>query len=242
MKQALFLCFLLPACFVAMTQDSTLNELKLNVTSLAVNNYQLIYERGLTHRIAVGLGVRYMPKGNLPFEKQFKKSVKSDKVNFDEFQLGNFALTPECRIYMGKGYMHGFYISVYGRYASFDVTAPIEYTKNNGTTETVLFDGKVNSYSAGLMFGVQYTLWKVVVLDIMILGGHYGGCSGTINANDISPALSPQDQQSLQNNINTINAKPFHVTGQVTSSTTAVINASGPWGGIRSGINLGVRF
>src|SRR5579872_2678215 len=129
-----------------------------------------------------------MPKGSLPFEKQFKKSVKSDKVNFDEFQLGNFALTPECRIYMGKGYMRGFYISFYGRYASFDVTAPIEYTRNDGTTETVLFDGKVNSFSGGLMFGVQYTFWRVVVLDIMIIGGHYGGrdpCFGPLGRDSV---------------------------------------------------------
>ncbi|GGA91673.1 DUF3575 domain-containing protein [Puia dinghuensis] len=242
MKQLLFFCFLLSVCLAGRAQEDKLNDLKLNVTSLAINNYHLTYERALTHHVALGLGVRYMPKGSLPFEKQFKKSVKSDKVNFDEFQLGNFAVTPECRFYMGKGSMHGFYISVYGRYASFDVTAPIEYTTNSGTTETVLFDGKVNSYSGGVMFGMQYTLWKVVVLDIMLIGGHYGSCSGTINANNINPPLSAQDQQSLQNNINTINAKPFNITGQVISSTQAVIKASGPWGGIRSGINLGVRF
>ena len=242
MKQIIFICFFLSVCLAARTQEDKLNDLKLNVTSLAIDNYHLIYERGITHRLAVGLGVRYMPKGMLPFEKQFKKSVKSNKVNFDEFQMSNFAVTPECRIYMGKGYLHGFYISVYGRYASFDVTAPIEYTTSSGTTSTVPFDGKVTSFSGGVMFGVQYTLWKVVVLDIMIIGGHYGGCSGTINANNINPPLSAQDQQSLQNNINTINAKPFNITGQVTSSTTAVIKASGPWGGIRSGINLGVRF
>jgi hypothetical protein len=183
-----------------------------------------------------------MPKGSLPFEKQFSKSVKSDKVNFDAFQLGNMAVTPEFRVYMGKGTLRGFYLSVYGRYASFDVTAPIQYTRSDGSISQVLFDGKVDSYSGGLMFGVQYTLWKVVVLDIMMIGGHYGSCSGTINADNISPALSAQDRQSLQNNINSIDAKPFNITGTVTSSTQAVIHASGPWAGIRSGINLGVRF
>lgn len=248
MKKTIFLCFLLPCYFSASAQDSTrndvkkLNDVKLNVSSLFVRNYNLTYERGLSHRLSVGLGVRYMPKGDLPFKKWFRKSIKSDKVNLGDFQLGNVAVTPECRIYMGKGYMHGFYVSVYGRYTNFDVTAPIQFTSSDGTTRQVLFDGKVHSFSGGIMFGVQYTLWKIVVLDVMIIGGHYGGCNGSFNADNINPPLTAEEQQSLQQNINDINAKPFHITGQVLSSTQAVIKASGPWGGIRSGINLGIRF
>ena len=54
--------------------------------------------------------------------------------------------------------------------------------------------------------------------------------------------LTTEDQQSLQQSINDISAKPFHITGQVQSSTHAVIKASGPWGGLRSGVDLGIRF
>jgi hypothetical protein len=239
----LFLCFLLAGCyFTPQAQGNKPNDVKLNITSLVVRNYHLTYERELSNRLSVGLGVRYMPKGDLPFKKQFRKSIKSDKVDLDAFQLGNFALTPECRIYMGKGHMHGFYISVYGRYTSFDVTAPIQFDASDGTTHEVLFDGKVNSFSGGIMFGMQYTLWKVVVLDIMLLGGHYGGCSGTLNANNINPPLTAQDQKTLYHNLNDINAKPFHISGQILSSTQAVIKASGPWAGLRSGIDVGIRF
>lgn len=243
MKQITFVCILLSGYyFPAQAQREKMNDIKLNVSSLVVRNYHLTYERTLSRRFSVGLGVRYMPKGDLPFKKQFRKSIKSDKVDLDAFQIGNFALTPECRMYMGKGHMQGFYMSVYGRYTSFDLTAPIQFTGNGGTTENALFDGKVNAFSGGIMFGVQYTLWKVLVLDVMLIGAHYGGCSGTLHANDIKPPLSEQEQQSLQQNINDINAKPFHISGQVQSSTQAVIKASGPWAGIRSGINLGVRF
>jgi hypothetical protein len=223
--------------------NSKLNVVKLNVSSLAIDNIHVTYERALSHRFAVALGVRYMPQGDLPFEKSFKKQVKSDQVNFDLFKMGNVAVTPECRLYLGKGYLHGFYISAYGRYSKFNITAPIQFTsKSNGTTENVLFKGDVTAYSGGIMFGMQYTLWKIIVLDIMLIGGNFGSCTGTINADNITPALSAQDQQSLQQNIDDINAKPYKVSGKVQSSTQAYINVSGPWAGIRSGINIGVRF
>jgi len=245
MKKLILFCFFFVPFIItayAQTNNKKPNAVKLNVTSLFVRNYNISYERSLSRRLSVSLGIRDMPKGDLPFKKEFKKSVKSDKLNLDQFQLGNFAITPEMRIYMGKGYMHGFYISIYGRYANFDVSAPLQFNNKNGTTSQATFVGSVHSYSGGLSFGVQYTFWKILVLDVMIMGGNYGGCSGTINANNITPPLSAQEQQNLQQSINTINAKPFNISGQVLSSTQAVINASGPWGGIRTGINLGVRF
>jgi len=245
MKKLIFLCFFVaPFTTPALAQDGKTkpNVIKLNITSLFVRNYNITYERGLSRKLSVSLGIRDMPKGDLPFKKQFKKSVKSDKLNLDQFQLGNFAITPECRLYMGKGYMQGFYISLYARYTNFDISAPLQFTNKDGTTSQATFIGNVHSYSGGLTFGVEYTLWKILVLDVMIFGGNYGGCSGTMNANNINPPLTPGEQQSLQNSINDIKAKPFKITGQVQSSTQAVINASGPWGGIRTGINLGIRF
>lgn len=248
MRKIIIYYFFSIFCFlplISTCQDSIkLNDVKLNLTSLGINNYHITYERSLSKKFSLSLGLRYMPKGSLPFKKSLKNMVKSDSVNFDLLQMGNFAITPEARVYLGKGYMHGFYISIYGRYASFDLTAPVQFTSNSsGTKENILFDGKVNSFSGGIMLGMQYSLWKIVVLDIMMIGGHYGGCSGTLNAG-ISPPLSAQDQQSLQQSLNDINdkSKPFKVSGQVVSSTQAVIKASGPWAGVRSGINVGIRF
>ncbi|HWK07698.1 MAG TPA: DUF3575 domain-containing protein [Puia sp.] len=242
MKNLFLYSFIILPSFVRAQDTVKLNDIKTNITSPVVNNYHLTYERSLSKTVAVSLGIGYMPKGNLPFKDQFKKQINSDKVDLDQFQMGNFAITPECRFYLGKGYLHGFYIAVYGRYASFNVTAPIQFTHDDESTGVALFDGKINSFSGGMLFGMQYTLWKILVLDIMLIGGHYGSCSGTMNANNINPPLSATEQQSLQDNINTINAKPYHITGQVTSSTTAWMKASGPWAGIRSGINLGIRF
>lgn len=245
MKKLIFLCFFVVPFTIsspAQLGKTKPNVVKVNVTSLFIRNYNFTYERCLSRKVSVSLGIRDMPKGDLPFKKQFKKSIKSDKLNLDQFQVGNIAITPECRLYMGKGYLHGFYISIYGRYANFDVTAPLQFTNKDGTNSQVTFIGNVHSYSGGLAFGVEYTLWKILVIDAMIIGGHYGGCSGTMNANDINPPLTAGEQQSLQQSIDNIKAKPFKVTGQVLSSTQAVIKASGPWGGIRTGINLGVRF
>jgi len=119
---------------------------------------------------------------------------------------------------------------------------PVQFTNQEGGTNQALFDGKIKAYSGGIMFGTQYTLWQRMVLDIMIIGGHYGHCNGNLLAENINPPMTPLEQQSLQHNINKNNGKTFKVSGQVTSPTSAVINISGPWAGIRTGVNLGVRF
>lgn len=237
-KKVLAYCFFFVPSLVLAQKD----DLKVNISSLAIRNYHITYERSLTPKLSLSLGFRYMPKGQLPFEKQFKKLIKNDNVDVANTQLGNLAVTPEFRAYMGKGTMHGFYISIYGRYARFDATVPVQFTNQEGGTNQALFDGRIKSYSGGIMFGTQYTLWKIVVLDIMIVGGHFGHCNGNLLANNINPPMTPLEQQSLQHNINKNNGKTFNVSGQVTSPTSANITVSGPWAGIRSGVNVGIRF
>jgi hypothetical protein len=216
------------------------NDIKVNLSSLALKNFSLQYERGLTKHIAVALGVRYMPKGNIPFQQQVVKLVKNGDFDFNALQVGNTAITPEVRFYMGRGRQSGFYIAPYARYANFNLDVPINYQATSGNTEAV-FTGSVNSFSGGVMFGVQHVIAKRIVLDIWIIGAHYGSCSGSAVYTAAQP-LSQPDQQSLQQKINDTNLKFFNFSGTV-NANGGTIQTNGSWAGVRgAGINLGIRF
>jgi len=244
MKKFLFGLLLLPC--ITQAQLGGNNVVKLNLSSLAFNNYNLTYERSIGKHFSASLGLRYMPKGNLPFQSTVENIIGSENdINYGAFQAGNFAITPEFRWYVHKK-MRGFYVAPYLRYASFDMTIPVQYTATQfGVTQTedANFNGKINSFSGGLMIGVQYPIFKKLVLDIWIVGGHYGHATGNNLQANFNPALNAQEQQSLQQSINDIDISPFKVTGKVTSSTTATLDGSGPWAGVRGlGINLGFKF
>jgi hypothetical protein len=216
------------------------NAIKINLSSLALKNFSFQYERGLTSHISVALGFRVEPDGTIPLHSFAEKVFDKSDFNLDDFKMGNTAITPEVRFYLGHGKQRGFYIAPYARYASFNLSLPINYSSGNGNQEA-LFDGHINSFSGGMMFGMQYTFGKMVVLDIWLVGAHYGSSNG--NATFVAPGgLSPDDQQSLQQKLDNINIKPFNFTGTVTANG-ATIQTNGPWVGIRAlGINLGIRF
>jgi hypothetical protein len=221
------------------------NIVKINLSSLTLSNYSFTYERGLSNHVSVSLGFRFMPKGQLPYLSQIKNLVNDNTFNFDAAQVGNTSFTPEVRFYMGKGRMRGFYIAPYARFSSFDMSLPVNYsTTVSGFTVTkqALFNGTVTSFSGGLMFGMQYPLSRRLVLDIWLVGGHYGSSNGNALAT-ITPPMTPQEQAALQQQLSNISIDPFKVTGQVTSSTSATMTSTGPWAGVRAlGLNLGFRF
>ncbi len=245
MKKILFLILFIPGFLFAQINQKK-NALKTNLCGLAINNYNLTYERSLSKRFSISFGYRNMPKANLPYLKELQKQINQKDVDLNIFKLGNVAATTELRLYLGKKRMKGFYFAPYGRYANFNLTFPIEYpdSANNKGISPIQMEGKITSYSAGLMMGVQFNLSKRMVFDFWILGGHYGKSSGTLTASNISPELTPEDQTSLQNSLNDLkNLGPFSFEGKVTSSTSAELKTTGPWLGLRSlGLSIGFRF
>lgn len=220
------------------------NILKWNLSSLALKNYHFTYERGLSKHISLAISYRFMPKGTLPYETEISKAVNSSDINFSQSQVGNTSITPQVNFYMGKGNLKGFYIAPYGRFSTFDISAPISYTTtvNGQNVKTSAdFSGKISSSSGGLIFGVQANLSKSIVLDIWLIGAHYGTSTGDLVFVSSTP-LTAQEQASLQQNLNNINASPFKFTSTV-NANGAEIKSDGPWAGVRGlGFGLGFRF
>jgi hypothetical protein len=220
------------------------NSLKINLSSLAFQNYSISYERLIKNKVSILVGYRYMPFTTLPYSNTISQIANNNNVNFNETNLGNYAFTGELRLYANKN-MHGFYLAPYGRYANFNLAIPVQYNTNQGgntTVQNAVFKGNITSISGGLLLGLQQHISRHFVFDIWLIGANFGNGNGILNANFAAP-LTMQEQSSLQDNLNNINGGPFTVKGTVTSSTTANLNLTGPWIGIRAlGINIGFTF
>jgi hypothetical protein len=228
------------------------NIIKGNLTSFALKNYHISYERSLNRFMSVSASYRYMPKGSLPLQSIAKKYIDNPAINFDLFQMGNNALTFESRFYLGLQKMSGFYIAPYARFANFDLAVPVAYTYNpdaavgsvigsNPITKIADINGTIKSTSYGAYIGLQKQLLTKLVLDIWFIGGHYGSSNGSLNF--VAPEKLPsQAVTALQQALDDTKVNPFELKSKVTQNG-ATADMKGPWAGIRGlGISLGLRF
>lgn len=223
---------------------SKMNIFKVNIISPFLKNYSFQYERILKKKISVALGIRFMPTGALPLKKTFLELADGDadlEKTINNARIGNFALTPELRWYVGKkGYGKGFYIAPYYRFATFKAEAlPFEYDGGTGV-KTASLAGDVTTHSGGIMFGSQWFLGKSITLDWWILGTHYGKSNGTFTGTPSSP-FTPAEQADIKQEIEAIDLPAGKITAVITANSAKAI-IDGPWAGLRGGITLGIRF
>ncbi|HLN95348.1 MAG TPA: autotransporter outer membrane beta-barrel domain-containing protein [Flavobacterium sp.] len=251
MKKSLLLFLFLCSAGAAVAQtDSTevrrYNFLKVNLSSVVFNNYSFQYERVLSKRWSVALGYRFMPSSNIPFKSNVDSFVDEtdDATQFliDNAKISNTAITPEVRLYLGKGYGRGFYLAPYYRYSKFKAeTVKVEYTDENGDDQVVTMGGDITGNSFGLMLGAQWTIGSHFVIDWWIIGGHIGSGSGKIEGTT-SQLLDPAEQAQVRDVIEEFDL-PFIDEEVEVTPNGASVKMDGGWGGIRAfGLSVGYRF
>lgn len=214
------------------------NVFKINLGSLSVKNFAFQYERAIGKKTSVALGVRFQPYGTIPFKSTIEDAVNDPDIKVGDIKVGNFALTPEFRYYLGKAALKGFYLAPYARYANYKMQAPVTYTSTL-TTKTALFTGNISSFSGGLLMGSQFKLGKSVVLDWWILGGHFGSSDGTL---DFATPLTTTEQADLRASLDNIDIPLFNIEYNI-HANGGTISSKGAWAGFRGfGLNLGIRF
>lgn len=223
------------------------NIVKLNVTALALKNISLQYERILTRRSAVAVGLRYAPEATLPLTSVIKRALlnepgaeRSVVSTIENTTLANFAITPEYRIYLGKGYGEGFYIAPFYRYAVYNVKKMnVEYG-DEMPAKNINLSGKFTANTGGILFGAQWNFAKCFKLDWWILGPSYGAGSGNIEGiNSIN--FTAADKADIRKELDKIDIPLTEKTYEITENTVK-LKLDGPWAGLRSGITLGVKF
>lgn len=218
---------------------------KVNLTGLTLNNFGFQFEQVLQKRISVAVGYRTMPMGNIPFKTQIINQstdpiATGDALNALKF--GNSARTIEFRFYAGKkGYGSGFYVAPFYRNGKFKAEGiQFDYTNTANTTNSVTLSGDLKGNTVGLLIGSQWSLGKYVCLDWWIVGPHYGSSKGTLNGKTSAP-LTQQEQTSLSQELANFDVPLTKETYEVNANGTT-IKLDGPWGGIRAGILLGIKF
>ena len=219
--------------------------LKINLTGLALNNYGFQFERVLNKRISLAAAYRTMPIGNIPFKTQLinqslNPTATSDALNALKF--GNSATTFEIRFYAGKkGFGRGFYAAPFYRNGKFKAEGiQFDYTNTANTTNRINLSGDLNGNTFGLLLGSQWSLGKYICLDWWIVGPHYGSSKGTLTGKTSVP-LTQQEQTSLSQELANFDI-PLTKESYAVNANGATINLNGPWGGLRAGILLGIKF
>ena len=234
-----FFTLLISATLFSQESNSSekMNIVKTNVTAYAFRNINLTYERVINQRFSVAVGFGTMTKGSVPFSNSFIKDTEYANV---EVGLTNFTIEP--RIYLGKGYGHGFYLAPYYRYSSFDADNVVLNLDYGLGAVPLKISGKATGNSGGLMIGAQWFLGKSEnwVLDLWIVGAHYGKGKGDFRGNSSRP-LTAYEQQELKKELDGLNI-PFVRYTTTTDANGASMNVDGPWAGLRSGLSFGYRF
>jgi len=221
------------------------NAIKINLTGLLLKNYSFQYERILNRKISLAVSFRTMPETTIPFKNTIIDLTDNDpdaKDVLESLKLSNTAITPEVRFYLSKkGFGRGFYIAPFYRYASFKASnVKFSYTNTLNTESDILLAGKVTAHTGGLLFGSQWTIGKHICLDFWILGPHYGSGKGNFTGTTSTP-MTPAEQNDLRQELEDFDIPLTDKTVTVTANG-ATVKLDGPWGGIRSGISLGIRF
>lgn len=222
------------------------NIVKWNVAGIPIGNFSFQYERPITSNMTVAAGVRFMPKGDLPFQSIFENIIDNDEIwsHISQLQTGNVAFTPEFRFYFGRNLFEGFYVAPFVRIARYSADVPIHIEYRDAQSdfyleETVDMTGGISTFTGGVLFGAQWKLADQWYLDWWILGPQYGTSKGDLST---LRDLSEQEQDALREQLSVLEDVPLIDLSSEVNSEGATIHAKGPWTGLRTGLAVGYRF
>jgi len=229
------------------------NNVQMNLSSLALKNYNFSYERSLSRKITFVAGYRFMPLStvsDISLVKTVADKYLSDgdnlKNDLSNVSISNKTYTGEFRFYGGKHPgARGFYLSLYGRYTDMQVNYNYNFVAANNQKYLIPLKNNLKGFGGGLMLGSKWLIAKRVTFDWYVIGGHYGKLTGDgAGAMNLS-TLSAPDKNNLKGNLES----DFTLIGDKSYLTATVDNAGvktkvdGPFIGLRGlGFSLGIAF
>ena len=228
------------------------NNFKINLLALGLTNFSFQYERALSRKFSVSMGIRLQPTTNLPFRNYIRDHADKNQLDtvgldfLNRAKINNWAFTPEVRYYFGHKPLNGFYVAPYCRVSYYNLTWGYLFNDQTNLTHTLDFRGEARSFTFGLMFGCQWHLGDNFLLDWWMIGPAYGSANFNANANADLSQVSQQDRVKLESNLNNaFNSvgNSFKVSSHTTVSDKGVkIIGDAPFGGVRTGFCLGFCF
>ena len=244
MRKLFFSLFLLIglSCFAQTAQrtDSLKHAVKINLSSFVFKTISLQYEKKISHKRSITLGIKYGPESSSFLKKQVDDLFDGTKIHFYGLNTGNLAFTPGYRFYSGKGVYHGFYLSPYLRYANIKLNGPVVYD-DGSTVKDGVFRANIHSVSAGVAIGASYSISHGWMIDCWIAGAHLGYEWAHLSYTPVSD-LSANDMRSVTTVLKGLKVPYTSFTYDVKPSQVTV-NTTGLWAGIPSlGFIVAYRF
>jgi hypothetical protein len=214
------------------------NVLKLNLFALAAKNFSFQYERALTKKSSVALGVGFMPSTGLP------GSLGGASPILKIATIQGISITPEYRWYPGtnKGAPKGFYIAPYLRYANYSINTSVSFADAaSGANFTNAVTMSYGGVGLGVMLGAQWFVKGRFCIDWWILGGHGGAGHADFKVLGDFSSIPADAKADLKTKLDAIQVPIGTTTSEITN-TSAGINWVGPFAGFRTGLAMGWRF
>lgn len=256
MKKLILLPLFSLCCFSLQAQQATdaapKNNIKLNLLGLAATNISLQYERALTPRSSVALGLGLMPRHTLPYTRYvddaflgYEWASKETRAALDDFldhaRISGFSITPEYRYYFGKKPQQGFYVAPFLRYSSYNLDWDYVFIdEDKGKLYPTTMKGTLSLFGGGLMVGAQWYV-KRVSIDWWILGGSYNKNTLTLDADVDISNMDAEDRADLNDQIRDVTVKGKYFNATVRDNG---VNGKGSVGlpALRAGLCIGYRF
>jgi hypothetical protein len=222
------------------------NVIKLNLSSLALKNASLQYERAFGGRVSFGMGASYMPKTGLPFAdalmEQFGHNEDARRA-IETTELSLFTLTPEIRFYTGVNMApSGFYAAPFVRFTYMELAQVYSFMASDGVRYNPDVEGSLSYISGGLLLGYQFPIGKRFNLDIWIAGPYVGAMSGDFIGIDRKANMSTAAKEDLKRDIESFELPLTTIEATVGSDQVDVVLGGGILGIRALGFALGFKF
>ena len=207
------------------------NILKLNITSIAFSAINLQYERKISNKQSVALGLIYRVNG--PVFNYFDRATGSPVLNPE---LSTVAITPEVKFYLNESF-NGLYAGIYGRWRRNQVD--FDYRLGITSDALIAIEYTENVLHLGGLIGYQTKLSKDIYLDFWVLGIGLSRSNiiGTLK-DDLDLLKNGHNVNDIFKNLNGIYHRTFSYTNTTKSFEGEAWRAA--FRGV--GVSVGVRF
>jgi hypothetical protein len=212
---------------------------KWNPGSLYFGKVSLFGEYNFKKKRSITFGI------GIPVETTHSFDLDSSR----DISLKTFSVMGGYRMYLGKKTMSGLYLEPYVKYMKNDASTIVN--ANVGLTpQSFNVTSNYSAFGAGAQLGVQFSIAKIVEIDLFVLGPEANMANHEMKGAEINPSSvpwTPGEKQDVENNLyDTVKDVPF-IGNKIKFTADANAHSvtsdySGFLPGIRFGGSIGVRF
>lgn len=227
------------------------NVVKLNMSSLLLRSLSLQYERKLNRSKSFAMGIIYRPNFSTPILNVLMKDTAFTASAETLFMLRSsrykaLMLTPEFRFYFKRKAPRGLYLAPFLRYKYETLTADYRYQETgagSAALKTATYKNQINTFGAGILFGLQILTKKRMTIDFWFLGP-WVGMEYINNSSKINTSgLNEYDRAYIESSTESYN-NALGFSNQYSWSGSGFSNKSNgfTFGARMIGINVGYSF